>query len=438
MEWAGFNNHLVRLSEEIVKKQASTYLLGPLINSPPAHPDTVLTSVVYMMESLQELGMTYAHLSPDMQLYIQALQIKWSDQDRFQNLILRPSVMHIVQNVCGCIGHLMKGSGLETLIGAAFGGVSNIIGQGKPWVRAMRAFSMISSILLQSFLEIDFKSWKQICEYLEKARLHPTGRHWVDNLITPTLLVYQLLRSEREQMCIKRLLPYFFIAGHHHYARYISWHCLEMSVLLPDDAKEDLMAGAFVCRHKAGRWNSVSSDQFGEQTAIKIGKGGLKGISLSPSQVAEWINSFPISAYITDMLDHCYSPYEPESSSEMPHTEEGVKRRKVDEDDRQRIRTELAKCSHPLETDNDKLYNIFNGQVAPTKVNVADSLSFGEPMVAAFRNALPGGFYSKLTSPVNTIEHLKKGVKIGDKVVFDLESIFLRLLIVGQQRDMER
>ena len=28
MEWAGFNNHLVRLSEEIVKKQASTYLLG--------------------------------------------------------------------------------------------------------------------------------------------------------------------------------------------------------------------------------------------------------------------------------------------------------------------------------------------------------------------------------------------------------------------------
>ena len=79
MEWAGFNNHLVRLSEEIVTKQASTYLLGPLINSPPAHPDTLLTLVVYMMKSLQELGMTYSQLSPDMQLYIQALQIKLSD-----------------------------------------------------------------------------------------------------------------------------------------------------------------------------------------------------------------------------------------------------------------------------------------------------------------------------------------------------------------------
>ena len=136
-----------------------------------------------------------------------------------------------------------------------------------------------------------------------------------------------------QQMCIKRLLPCFFIAGHHHYARYISWHRLDMSVLLPDDAKEDLMAGAFVCRHKAGRWNFVSSDQFGEQTAIKIGKGGLKGISLS---------SFPISAYITDPLDHWYSPDEPDSSSEMPHTEEGVKSCNVDEDDRQRIRTELV------------------------------------------------------------------------------------------------
>ena len=51
-----------------------------------------------------------------------------------------------------------------------------------------------------------FKSWKQICEYLEKARLHPTGRHWVDNLITPTLLAHQFLRSEREGYSIVILL----------------------------------------------------------------------------------------------------------------------------------------------------------------------------------------------------------------------------------------
>ena len=39
--------------------------------------------------------------------------------------------------------------------------------------------------------------------------------------------------------------------------------------------KEDL-----VCHHHNGYWNDVSADQFGEQTAIKMGKGGLKGTTL--------------------------------------------------------------------------------------------------------------------------------------------------------------
>ena len=32
-----------------------------------------------------------------------------------------------------------------------------------------------------------------LCEYLERARLYPTGRHWVDNLITTTLLAHHFL-----------------------------------------------------------------------------------------------------------------------------------------------------------------------------------------------------------------------------------------------------
>ena len=58
-------------------------------------------------------------------------------------------------------------------------------------------------------------------------------------------------------------------------------------------------------------------------------------------------------------------------------------------------------------------------------------------MATAFQNSLPTGFHAKLSSPVNTMEHLKRGVKLGDKVVFDLESTFLRFLVVGQQREME-
>ena len=129
-------------------------------------------------------------------------------------------------------------------------------------MRALRVFRMVSSILRQSFLQTGFETPEEICEYLERSQLHPTGRHWVDNLITPTLVAHQLIRSEREgdwllkQFCIKRLLPYFFIAGHHNYARHLSWHCLDMLVLLPAEAKDGLLSGALVCRHKAGSWNA--------------------------------------------------------------------------------------------------------------------------------------------------------------------------------------
>ena len=120
--------------------------------------------------------------------------------------------------------------------------------------------------------------------------------------------------------------------------------------------------------------------------------------------MAEWIDSFPISAYVSDALDHCYSPDQANSSSETPHKEEGIKRRKVDTDDRRRISEELDKCSHPLEIESDVLYNLVNGQVAPAVVNVSDAMSLGALMVTDFRKLLPAGFHAKLSSQVKTME----------------------------------
>ena len=64
--------------------------------------------------------------------------------------------------------------------------------------------------------------------------------------------------------------------------RYITWPVMEMQHVLPDDAKMDLLAGAHLCRHRPGIWNSVSIDQFGEQTYTKKGNmpGGLKGLTM--------------------------------------------------------------------------------------------------------------------------------------------------------------
>ena len=107
MEWSGFNNKISNDSSHV--KPATVYLLGHLIDSPPSHPDTVFTSLLYMGKALKEQGMEHMNLSIDMQLYMTAQQIKWWDKERFKCVVLRPGSMHILMSFLGCIGSLMKG-----------------------------------------------------------------------------------------------------------------------------------------------------------------------------------------------------------------------------------------------------------------------------------------------------------------------------------------
>ena len=127
------------------------------------------------------------------------------------------------------------------------------------------------------------------------------------------------------------------------------------------------------------------------------------------------------------------------TSSEPHHKEEGKKRRELDADDRRRTTLELSKMSHPLTNQSPHLYNIANGGFAPpeAEINVSDSANIGERMASEFKVSLPTGFHTTISKHIKTMEHTKKGVKVGDKTIFDLQTIFLRLLTIGQQRQME-
>ena len=179
----------------------------------------------------------------------------------------------------GCIGSLMSASGLDVSVGSAFGRLSGIM-NGKAWVMSMRAFRMVTAALLHHFISNGGKTFLEISDYIDEAWHHPTDRHWVDNFIKPMLLAHQFLRAEREgdwlfqQLCLQRMLPYFFSAGHIHYARYLTWHLMEMRNI-PEDVKKYLIVWAHVCRNKEWTLIAVSSDQFGEQTSIKMRKGGF-------------------------------------------------------------------------------------------------------------------------------------------------------------------
>ena len=72
--------------------------------------------------------------------------------------------MQIITSFLGCIGTLVKGSGLDILVGEAFGSMNGII-TGVAWVRAMRVLGMVLDALLQNCLRTGAKTCEEISAY---------------------------------------------------------------------------------------------------------------------------------------------------------------------------------------------------------------------------------------------------------------------------------
>ena len=95
---------------------------------------------------------------------------------------------------------VVKGSGIENLITSAFCELSGIL-SGKAWFRAMHGFQVVSTVLLRNVLATGMKTFQDLSEHLAIYRQHPTGKHWVDNLIKPTLLVLHHVARGRDIFC---------------------------------------------------------------------------------------------------------------------------------------------------------------------------------------------------------------------------------------------
>ena len=251
---------------------------------------------------------------------------------------------------------------------------------------------LIIAILLHNFYSNGAKTYEELNVYLETARKHPTGRLWVDCFVKPTLLSLMFLRGEPQ--------------GN--------------TPILPD--------------------------QFGEQTyQAREWFWIMKGISTSPEQVAVWVNSFSVCAHLDIAMEYMYNEA---GEEQMPHgevnreeknkyKEEGEGRRRLDEADRKKIAVELEKYSHPLNDQQPGVYNICNGQMAPDTRNVQNALTIESEQSRQFSASLSSEFHKTIKKKVKAMELLKKAVTVNGKAIHDIETLFSRLLVVGQQRSVD-
>ena len=127
---------------------------------------------------------------------------------------------------------------------------------------------------------------------------------------------------------------------------------------------------------------------------------------------------------------------EVDGEEENKHKEEGEGRRRLDEADRKEITVELEKYSQPLNDQETGVYNICYDQVAPDTVNVQNSLAIGSEQSRQFSASVSSEFH-KTIKKVKTMELFKKAVTVKGKAIYDVVTLFSRLLVVGQQRNVD-
>ena len=104
-------------------------------------------------------------------------------------------------------GTLMKCPALEFYVTAAYGGIIGI----------SNGNSRVAAALLQRSLSNEQNTFDDIEQYIETARIHPTGPRWVDHFLLPTVLFHQFEGAEREgevqlkQLTMKRMMSISFL-----------------------------------------------------------------------------------------------------------------------------------------------------------------------------------------------------------------------------------
>ena len=432
-DYSGLNTKHSRKTGQS-KKPKTEIRYRPLINKTPTDPSTIVTAMIDVEAISQTAGQIYSVFTCDQQLYRITLDIIWENPERWRNFYPRIGGIHWAMSFIGCIGKLMANSGLEKLMSSAFAGVNKML-LGKRFPMNVRVLRFVVLELLRGFVEEMYK-YDDLLVLLdavsEKSRL---AKHCVDNLIRPVLLIMLYIRAEREgefalhlYVC-NQMLPYFFAARHWNYAR-DGVAYVRMMGKLPDVLLDKFMRGEHVIHLKQGIWNGIWSDMGIETTYMKIGKGpsGLIGVTTNTRSATIWANGHHLCG---EVLTDLKGLRDGNQNKGAAHKEEGKGRMKSDQADRDKLRTTLASCIHPLKVDvHDpiKLVNIYTGEEECEKSNVERLIEIGKNQLADFQNNLPEGFRERLSSKVITMTEGKKTKKAVDKPSFNTDLIFSRVL----------
>ncbi|KYN23235.1 hypothetical protein ALC57_04345 [Trachymyrmex cornetzi] len=235
--------------------------LLPFIIAPPSNYNTVYTSLMMVVEKSKELQNQTTFVTFDQPLYMTAVDIVLSAEpdSELSNVIIRLGGFHLVMSFLGCIGFIMKGSGLKELLSTIYApnSVDKML-TGHAYARAIRGHLLVQLSLAKCVLDdINFNDeecnviadifsnfedhppvrktveeiyllhniTKKFKQQLEKVKENsPTAKLWVQyfNMVSLLKKFIEAERTgdwEKHLYIIKLMILYFHASGHFPYAK---------------------------------------------------------------------------------------------------------------------------------------------------------------------------------------------------------------------------
>ena len=280
---------------------------------------------------------------------------------------------------------------------------------------------------LRSYHELD--SWLN-----QISKQSPLACHWVHNFIKPMFMILSYIRAEREGnfalnlFTYKQMIPYFFAANHHNYARY-SVHYLSILETLPQPVLKCFLDGEHVVRQIDGIWNAIWTDMLIETQYMRYGKGrnGIIGLTTNQGALQVWAKSHHSSTTLLKELNELRNKKEAVS---VTHKQEGVNRINNDSKDRMKLQKAIETCVHPLKDLESPMCNIFSGEIAAVDVNVQSAFEKGKEMASKFQSILPDGFFKPICKQIITIGKTNEKSAKVQSIPLDTEIILTRVLFI--------
>ena len=131
----------------------SSFHFLPLINLQPSSIDCVYSTLVYIKEECKKMD-CYPVVTFDQPLYFKAMSLTKAQDSDVSDIFVRLGTFHLMMSILACIGYIMKGSGLEEVIGQCYAEVTvKDIMKGKAFNRAIRAHSIVHRALFYLLIE---------------------------------------------------------------------------------------------------------------------------------------------------------------------------------------------------------------------------------------------------------------------------------------------